>query len=231
MSDIFQEVEEDLRRERFKKAWDRYGIYVIAAAVLIVAITAGWRGYDAWQTGQARDTGEAFNAALVAAEDAQTASAAQALTEFAQSAPSGYALLARFRAATAYQQAEQPQQAIDLLREIAGDSSVDEIYRSLATVRLGQALIDDGSTQEATSTLAPIAENTSDPFNLAAMEMMGLAAYAADQTEEARRWFQAVEGAAGVGPGIQGRARFMLALIRQTSGAGDSPTAATGETN
>ena len=48
MTDIFQEVEQDLRRERYKKAWDRYGIYVIAVAVLIVVGTAGWRGYLAW---------------------------------------------------------------------------------------------------------------------------------------------------------------------------------------
>ena len=36
MSDIFREVDEDLRHEQYKKLWDRFGIYVIGLAVLIV---------------------------------------------------------------------------------------------------------------------------------------------------------------------------------------------------
>ena len=43
MADIFNEVEQDLRREQMKRLWDRIGIYVIAVAVLVVAITGGWR--------------------------------------------------------------------------------------------------------------------------------------------------------------------------------------------
>ena len=29
MSDIFREVDEDIRREQYKKLWDRFGAYVI----------------------------------------------------------------------------------------------------------------------------------------------------------------------------------------------------------
>ncbi len=46
MSDIFREVDEDLRREQFKRLWDRFGTYVIGLAVLIVVVTAGYRGWD-----------------------------------------------------------------------------------------------------------------------------------------------------------------------------------------
>jgi hypothetical protein len=43
MSDIFQEVEEDVRRERYEKLWKKYGNYIIALAVLIVAGVAAWQ--------------------------------------------------------------------------------------------------------------------------------------------------------------------------------------------
>jgi hypothetical protein len=42
MSDIFREVDEDLRREQVRKLWDRFAPYVIGLAVLIVAATAGY---------------------------------------------------------------------------------------------------------------------------------------------------------------------------------------------
>ena len=44
MSDIFHEVDEEVRREQLQKLWARYGNYAIAAAVLVVtAVTARHR--------------------------------------------------------------------------------------------------------------------------------------------------------------------------------------------
>ncbi len=44
MADIFHEVDEEVRRDQFKKLWDRYSIYIVAFAVLIVAGIGAWRG-------------------------------------------------------------------------------------------------------------------------------------------------------------------------------------------
>ena len=46
VSDIFDEVDEEVRREQFKKLWDRYGTLFVALAVLIVVAVGGWRGYQ-----------------------------------------------------------------------------------------------------------------------------------------------------------------------------------------
>ena len=57
MSDIFREIDEELRRDNFFKLWQRYGKYVIALAVVAVAITGlvvGWREYQLRQR-QARE--------------------------------------------------------------------------------------------------------------------------------------------------------------------------------
>ena len=48
MSDIFGEVDEEVRREQLKKLWERYGNYAIAAAFVVVLAVAAWRGYDWW---------------------------------------------------------------------------------------------------------------------------------------------------------------------------------------
>ncbi len=46
VSDIFHEVDEEVRRERFKQLWERYSIFIVAIAVLIIAGVGGWRGYE-----------------------------------------------------------------------------------------------------------------------------------------------------------------------------------------
>ena len=44
MSDIFHEVEEEVRREHYEKLWKKYGNYVIAvASVLVLGVAYGWK--------------------------------------------------------------------------------------------------------------------------------------------------------------------------------------------
>ncbi|MEM0908581.1 MAG: tetratricopeptide repeat protein [Pseudomonadota bacterium] len=232
MSDIFQEVEEDLRREKLKRLWDRYGIVLISAAVLIVVITAGYRGYEAWSTSRERAAGDLFIAALQSADETGTRGAGDQLLAFAEGAPGGYPMLAKFRAASAYAAADDTAAARDVLTELSTDSSVPALYQDLARIRLAHTLIDLGETAEAEQTVAAMAEDTSNPFNKSAQEVMGLAAYAADNIAGAKRWFTSLRDAVAVPPALQARARFMLALMAQSSAEGAEPAAATaGETN
>ena len=60
MADIFHEVDEEVRREQLKRLWDRYSIYFIALAVLIVAGIGAWRGYEYWVAKRAAAAGAAF---------------------------------------------------------------------------------------------------------------------------------------------------------------------------
>ena len=99
MSDIFREVDDDLRREQLKRMWDRYGTYVIGLAVLIVLVTAGWRFYEYWQEQRAEASGDRFVAALRLAEDGKHTEAVTALDELVKDGSGGYPLLATFRSA------------------------------------------------------------------------------------------------------------------------------------
>jgi hypothetical protein len=45
VSELFDEVDEDVRRDQLKKLWEQYSIYIVAGAFLIVAAVGGWRGY------------------------------------------------------------------------------------------------------------------------------------------------------------------------------------------
>ena len=101
MADIFHEVDEEVRRERLQKLWERYGTYFIALAVLVVLGVGAWRGYQWWQDKQAAAAGAKFEAALVLSQQGKHSEAEAAFAEIAAKAPAGYAMLARFRASIA----------------------------------------------------------------------------------------------------------------------------------
>ena len=52
MSDIFQEVDEEVRREQLKRLWERYGTLLIASCILVIAGVGAWRGYEWWEAKQ-----------------------------------------------------------------------------------------------------------------------------------------------------------------------------------
>ena len=81
MADIFHEVDEEVRREQLKKLWDRYSIYLIALAVLIVAGIGAWRGYEYWVAKKAAAAGAAFEAAGVLSEQGKYAEAEAAFAK------------------------------------------------------------------------------------------------------------------------------------------------------
>src|SRR6185503_12267995 len=99
MTDIFREVDEDLRREQAKKLWDRFAPYIIGLAVLIVAATAGYRGWVYWQERQAAVSGDRFLAALDLATSGKHAEAITALEALAKDGSGSYPVLASFRIA------------------------------------------------------------------------------------------------------------------------------------
>ena len=100
MTDIFKEVDEDLRREQLRKLWDRFGPFVIGLAILIVVATAGYRGWVYWQEKQAQATGDRFLAALDLANQGKHEEAITALKAIEANGSGSYPVLAGFRIAS-----------------------------------------------------------------------------------------------------------------------------------
>ena len=97
MADIFHEVDEEVRRERLQKLWERYNVLIIAVAVLIVAGIGGWRGYQWWLDKQAAAAGAKFEAAVTLSEAGKHAAAEAAFSKLAAAgAPAGYRTLGAF---------------------------------------------------------------------------------------------------------------------------------------
>mgnify|MGYP006203302045 CR=1 FL=1 len=58
MADIFQEVDEDLRRDKAAEWWKKYSLYIYATAAVVVIGVAGyqgWRAYDLKLRGERSD--------------------------------------------------------------------------------------------------------------------------------------------------------------------------------
>jgi hypothetical protein len=211
VSDIFQEVDEEVRREQFNKLWQRYQAYVIAAAVVVVLAVGGWRGYEWWETKKAAEAGAAFEVAIALGEQGKHAEAEAAFTKIAETSATTYRTLALVRAAAELAQTD-PKAAIAAYDKIAANASVGAELRDLAGLRSGALLMDNGSFADAGQKLEPLAA-PDHVFRHTARELLALAAWRAGDTAAAKRWIEMVSTDPGTPPDERSRMEMLGALM------------------
>ncbi len=190
MSDIFNEVDEELRREQLKRLWERYGLFIIAAAVLFVAAVGGWRGYQWWEAKKAAEAGAAFEAAVVLSEQGKQQEAEAAFAKIAVDGTSNYRVLAKLREAAALAQRD-PKAAVTMYDGLAADRSLDQIQRDLAALRSAYVLVDTASYDELKTRIEPLT-GADRAFRHSARALLALAAWHGSNIPELRRWTELV---------------------------------------
>lgn len=211
MTEIFDEVDEEVRREQLKKLWDRYSIYIVALAVLIVAGVGAYKGYEYYAAKQAAETGAAFSAAADLAEQNKHAEAAAAFDKVAADSPSGYRMLAQLRAA-AETGATDPKQAAKLYDAIAADRGIPQTFRDLANVRAARLVLDSTSYTDMLQRLEPAA-GTTGTFRHTAREMLALSAWNGNDVAATRKWLDLINTDAETPSSIRSRAEMLQALL------------------
>ncbi|MCA1503415.1 tetratricopeptide repeat protein [Bradyrhizobium sp. NBAIM02] len=211
MSELFDEVNEEVRREQFKKLWDKYSIYFIALMVLIVAGVGGWQGYRYLEAKKAAEAGAAFEKAVELSEQGKHEDAEKAFTELAAKAPSGYRTLARLRAA-AEAASRDPKAAAKMYDDIAADRSIGGEWQDLAKIRAAGLLLDSAGYADMQQRLEASAAPKS-TFRHSAREMLALSAWRNNDMTAARKWLEAIDGDGETPPGLRSRAEALQALL------------------
>jgi hypothetical protein len=219
-----REIEEELRRERLFKLWDRYGVYIVAAGVALVLAVAGWQYYVHRQARAAEAASTDFVVALMGFNSDRTEDAQRTLDEMLAKAPRGYKMLARLRLA-AYDGAQgNPADALNTYEQIVGDKSVDPLLADFARLQIAVLKFDELSLTELRNRLSPL-NNERNPWRYSARELLALGAAKAGSIGEARSHFDRLVKDKGTPEGIGARARVMVAVLAERERAAAAPPA------
>jgi hypothetical protein len=221
---ITREIDEELRREQLLKLWDKYGLYVLGAAALVVVAVWGWKGYESRQL-QANQL--ASTQYLVALQDFVTKrpdEAQKSLEALIANAPPGYAALSRLRLAAYDAAAGNSLDAAAAYDQIAKDKSVDPILQDFARLQIAMLKFDTISFPELRTQLSPLTNDRS-PWRYSARELLGMGAARAGFGDEARTHFQRLLMDRTTPQGIAERARVMLAMLDDGKLGKEAPAA------
>ncbi|MBV8924214.1 MAG: tetratricopeptide repeat protein [Bradyrhizobium sp.] len=211
MTELFDEVDEEVRREQLKRLWDRYSIYIIALALLVIAAVGGWRGYQYVEAEKAAKASEAFNRAVELSEQGKHEEAEKAFAELVSKAPYGYRLLSRFRQAGEVA-SRDPKAAAKMFDDLAADGSVGAEQQELARIRAAGLLVDSATYADMKQRLEPETVPSA-AFRHSARELLALSAFRANDTGQARLWLDQISADADTPPSLRSRAEALQALL------------------
>jgi hypothetical protein len=212
VSDVFQEVDEELRRDKAAELWKRYGNYVAGAAIAIVVGTGAYVAWRDYTQKQAAQQGAEFFAATALAAGGDRDKAIPAFDALARNASSGYAVLARMREAALKADAGDRAAAATIYRSVADDNGAAKDLRDAARLLAGLQTIETLDSAELDRQLAGLRADAN-PWRHTAIEMAAITAAKTGDAAKARELFARIADDPTAPTGARGRAAEMIAAL------------------
>lgn len=210
---LIQEVDEDLRNEQYAKLWKRYGSWVIAAAVLVVVIVAGYQGWKAWQERKQTEAGERYGAALALEQAGKTKEADEALAKIAAAGDgTGFAALAGMRRAESLAKAGDTKGAMAAYEQLS-TADIPKLMRDLATIKEALLALDTTGDTGAIEARVGALAVSGNPWYYQGTELVALFAHKKGDDKHAVDLFKQLADDAEAPQGIRALSAEMLAAL------------------
>ena len=212
MSEIFREIDEELRRENLLKLWSRYGKYIIAGVVAIVLIVGGVVAWRDHQANERRAQGARFTSALALARQGKEAEATKLFAALAQEG-GGYSVAGAFEQAELLAKSGDRKAAIAVYEKLAASSGIDAEFRDLAVLLSVMHSLPDTDPKIAIERLQPMAAS-GNPWRASALDLTAAAKLKAGDRGGALEIYQKLADDLAVPQGLRARAAEMSAALK-----------------
>jgi hypothetical protein len=132
MANIFNEVDEDIRKERYQSLWNKYGKYVISLIILIIVIFSLSQYSKQKNITDNKKLLDIYYSAAEKIEINQYELANKSLVKVYNEKNKTLSALSGFKLAEILIQDNQKEKALLFLEEMYNNKSLEQIYRELA---------------------------------------------------------------------------------------------------
>jgi len=211
---LLQEIEEDLARQRTEKLWKKYGPYVIGAALAIVLVTAGTSGYKSYRTVTAQKATTVYLDLFEKNKD-KTEDLIAGLDSYSQENKGKIqAVLARLNEAAKLMDLGKKDKALEIYAGLAGETSVEPMYRQLADLLYVQSDMDTGDIAALEVRLQPLMAESC-VWHFTAREYAGYLAIRQGDKEKAKKIFTELKNLPVIPKSINARSTDVLRWLNE----------------
>ncbi|MBK5911607.1 hypothetical protein CCR85_08910 [Rhodothalassium salexigens] len=220
MSDIFREVDEEVRKDQTVALLKRYGPILGILAVLIVAGVAGWQIWQSQHEAQLRAASDRYVNLVETLASADAGAIPEAVAEAELDA--GYGALLSLRTAAADLAAGDATAAVAVYDRLAAGGTEDPVMRDFARLQAARALLSDGDTEAVADRvivrLEPLSGGTGVMAG-AALELLAVVHMELGDWAAAEAYLERLGEFDLPGFGVQQRRGELMALVRDAQAA------------
>jgi hypothetical protein len=212
VSDIFREIDEELRRDNLLKLWSRYGKYVIAAVVLAILVAGAIVAWRDLQQSERQAQGQRFSSAVALARQGKDADASKLFETLAQEG-GGYSVAGAFEHAELLAKSGDRKGAVAAYDRLASSSGLDPEFRDLALLLSVMQGLPDGDPKTAVERLQPLTA-AGNPWRASALDLTAAAKLKAGDRSGALEIYKQLADDVAVPQGLRARAAEMTAALK-----------------
>jgi hypothetical protein len=212
VADIFQEVDEEVRKDKAIRLWKKYGVYVIIACVALVLGTASRVAWREYQEAQLMEEAGRFSEARQLLADGKSTEAIAALQALSSDASGGYGPIAAFHEAQARANSGDVNGAVEVYDSLAQNDEAGAALQQLARLMAAMVLVNEGDPAAIRERLAPLMAETN-PWRYMARELTAILKHRQGDLDGARADFKSLSEDASAPGGVRVRAQEMLSAL------------------
>ncbi len=211
MVDVFEEVEEQLRSDRYKSLAQRWLPGVIGVLLIVLLAALGVWGYGQYRERGAQTASIAYSAGLDSLGKGDTGGAFLHFGEAARGSSPVYRTLSLMQQGGIRLSSGDTARAVSLFDEAAKDAP-DPVLGDAARLKAAFALFDTANYADISARLAPLAD-AKQPYRSLAREALAMAKLKAGKIAEARADFQVLTTVLDAPDDLRQRAGAAITLI------------------
>ena len=213
MGDVFQEVDEDIRKDRIKSIWKRYRIFFILFLLFVISAVCFNSFWTQYKLKKVEERSEKYFFAMDEVKvNAQKAADALKIFSDEENDSSYHVLLVNLKEAAIRRSKNDLHNALNIYKNILGNN-IEQVYKNYVQIQLVEVLMELGNLEEAKTILSDVS-NTNTAFASLAKEYIGYIAMQEGDLIKARNIFEELTESATTPITIKNRVKEILATLK-----------------
>lgn len=209
---LLKEISEDVKNDKMKDLWDRYGLFIIIFVALALTAAVSFESFRSWAKKRDQEISNAYAVAISLQNQGRLDESMKLLQNISER--SGlYADIAKLQIANIYFEQNKPQEAVDLLQQLVSKRSVSRQMKDIAALKLAAYKLDaDAPAAEVEKLLFPLTEEGNGSYNVA-RELLAMLYIREGNLEKAKAEYEMIVASASSSDALKSRAQDMITII------------------
>lgn len=208
---FFDEVDEEVRNDRFKQLINKYGGFLLCVLILAISFAVGYEKLGEWKIRRAQEKNVQYAQALAPQQNYEDNIAE--LENIVATESGLYKDMARLQIINILLDNSQKEKAFSNLSALINDVDANAKIREIATIKLATYQIDTADYATIKSLLEPVLQNNNSAWQPMAKELMAMAAIQNKNYDEAKSIYQELLTRDNISDEFKARINDMLASI------------------